>query len=323
MNFVRLLGIGLALIVLAQIVEFVLKNVDTAVIAVIILGIISLVGYILFNPLLLPSNRKKLVSQSKEFIDSLEIKDTNGMKTYLSNTANEHMFIPEQVQEFTLKVEQTLVHAIALAKIHPHLATLRRKKTQNIYKDDYGVAHTKNWIKECEYFIDVVLLPLSHPLPVFLKSTAYYDLLNDQSNSRTIEYWVKYLDDLVDAGDSRIYLNDLELMSGHDYETFVGNIVEDCNWLVQVTKGSGDQGADVIAERDGVRIVIQCKLYASTVGNKAVQEVFAAKSFYDCDYAFVVSNSTYTPSARKIAERTEVQLLHHDELPQILKNLST
>src|SRR5690606_1984973 len=129
------------------------------------------------------------------------------------------------------------------------------------------------------------------------------------------------LDDTIEASTPKSTNLQYDSMTGHDYERFVGNLVGDCGWGVQVTKGSGDQGADVIAERDGVRVVIQCKLYASTVGNKAVQEVYAAKTFYDCDYACVVSNAGYTPSARKIASRTGVHLLHHDEIGAYLSDL--
>lgn len=321
MGVIRLLGIGFAIIVLLRLGELALANPGTFSVILAILGAALVGAYLLTNPLLLPYNRQNLVSMCNELIDSLGITSADTLKAHLSRAASESMLTPKKVGEFESCVEKTLVQAIALAKIQPHMATLRRKRAQNTYKDDYGILHEDGWLKECEYFVTVVLLPLDHPIPEFANFTGRYDLLNDLSNSKVVEAWVEYLDDLIDADDSRTYLNDLTTMSGHDYETFVGNIVEECDWEVQVTKGSGDQGADVIAARDGVRIVIQCKLYASTVGNKAVQEVFAAKSFYDCDYAFVVSNSTYTPSARKVAERTGVQLLHHDELPEKLEAL--
>ena len=48
---------------------------------------------------------------------------------------------------------------------------------------------------------------------------------------------------------------------------------------VDVTKGSGDQGIDVLAWKGGTKYGIQCKLYASPVGNKAVQEAYAGKTF--------------------------------------------
>ncbi len=57
------------------------------------------------------------------------------------------------------------------------------------------------------------------------------------------------------------------------------------------------------------------------MGNKAVQEVYAAKKFEQADHAAVVSNETYTPSARKIAMSTGVALLHHAEVLEWAENV--
>jgi restriction system protein len=50
------------------------------------------------------------------------------------------------------------------------------------------------------------------------------------------------------------------------------------------------------------------------VGNKAVQEVFAAKRHEQAHHAAVVTNNDFTRSARQIAATTDVTLLHHDQL---------
>src|SRR5260370_20799459 len=65
------------------------------------------------------------------------------------------------------------------------------------------------------------------------------------------------------------------------------------------------------------RVVVQCKRYASAIGNSAVQEAYAGKSFERDDYAAVVSNAKFTPGARQLAETTGVILLHHEELGQL------
>jgi restriction system protein len=70
---------------------------------------------------------------------------------------------------------------------------------------------------------------------------------------------------------------------------------------------------DIIAERDGKRIVVQCKFYSKPVGNKAVQEA-AARLHGRADKAIVVSNAAYTKAARQLAGTTGVILLHHDDL---------
>jgi restriction system protein len=85
-------------------------------------------------------------------------------------------------------------------------------------------------------------------------------------------------------------------------------------WDARLTTITGDQGTDIIAERDGKRVVVQCKFYSKPVGNKAVQEVAAAKQHERADQAVVVSNAAYTKAARQLAGTTGVFLLHHDDL---------
>ena len=86
------------------------------------------------------------------------------------------------------------------------------------------------------------------------------------------------------------------------------------DWETLVTPKSGDQGADLIIEKYGLKFVVQCKFYNNPVGNKAVQEVIAAKGFYDAWGAIVVTNSDYTKSARQLAESHGVILLHDSQI---------
>ncbi len=70
----------------------------------------------------------------------------------------------------------------------------------------------------------------------------------------------------------------------------------------------------MIASKNGRRVVIQCKKHAQPVGNKAVQEVTAARIYFDAHRAAVVSNASYTPAARALSEKTGVLLLHFTDL---------
>ena len=80
---------------------------------------------------------------------------------------------------------------------------------------------------------------------------------------------------------------------------------------VTVTKGSGDQGVDILAQKNGIKFGIQCKYYSHPVGNKAIQEAYAGADFYDCDKAMVMTNSTFTKAARELADKLEVELWEH------------
>lgn len=86
-------------------------------------------------------------------------------------------------------------------------------------------------------------------------------------------------------------------------------------WNAEVSKASGDQGLDVMATRnDGVSVAIQTKYYNTPVGNKAVQEIIAARGYYKTDYAVVVSNSSFTKSACDLALANGVELIHHNSI---------
>ena len=73
----------------------------------------------------------------------------------------------------------------------------------------------------------------------------------------------------------------------------------------------------MIAERGGQQAVIQCKLYQSPVGNKAVQEAFAAMSHYSTDLAAVTTSSGFTPSAQRLSATTGVILVLHSEIDRV------
>ena len=105
-------------------------------------------------------------------------------------------------------------------------------------------------------------------------------------------------------------------MCGHEYEHVIAKELRRCGWKAYVTQGSGDQGVDVVATKRGVKMAVQCKRSSSRVGNKAVQEVFAGMHHYGADLGVVISDNSYTNSARELANSLEgVYLAHHDQIP--------
>ncbi|GLQ53607.1 restriction endonuclease [Devosia nitrariae] len=103
-------------------------------------------------------------------------------------------------------------------------------------------------------------------------------------------------------------------MTPIQFERWCENALRWSGWSANGTKASGDQGADVVATKDGVKVVLQCKLFSRPVGNAAVQEIFAAKAHYSASGAAVVSNQVYTPAAQQLARSCGVKLLHADDL---------
>ncbi len=101
----------------------------------------------------------------------------------------------------------------------------------------------------------------------------------------------------------------MDELEGHDFEYYCADILRERGFEdVEVTKGSGDFGADILAERDGVTYAIQCKCYDKPVGVHAVQEAYAGRDYYDRQVAAVMTNQYFTEPAVKLAKKLKVLL---------------
>lgn len=101
----------------------------------------------------------------------------------------------------------------------------------------------------------------------------------------------------------------LEEMEGHEFEYFCAQLLERRGFEeVEVTKGSGDYGVDILAEKDGVTYAVQCKRYTAPVGVKAIQEAYAGKDYYDRMVGAVMTNQYFTAPAVEAAKKLKILL---------------
>jgi restriction system protein len=203
----------------------------------------------------------------------------------------------------------------AVAKfINEQATVLARRRAQLIYTDTYGIEQTDKWDKEKKYILSKVipehLTKLGHSQDSIWKATkpSFWSFpprspvlaaLDKAAQSVKIDH---------------LHPDFSEVATGIEHENFCAEKLRRAGWSARVTVATGDQGTDIVAERGGKRVVFQCKLYSKPVGNKAVQEAAAARMHERADLAIVVSNASYTRSARQLAGTTGVMLLHHNEL---------
>ena len=128
-------------------------------------------------------------------------------------------------------------------------------------------------------------------------------------------------------GAPRAYRNDIvrcsgidviDEMTGEEFEARLGTLFTGFGYRVNLTKASGDFGADLVLEADGTRTVVQAKRYDSPVGIEAVQEVIGAKAHYGASEAWVVTNSEFTDAAFTLADENRVVLIDRSELVECL-----
>lgn len=106
-------------------------------------------------------------------------------------------------------------------------------------------------------------------------------------------------------------------MNPYDYEHFCAAEFNKIGWDANATQGSSDQGVDVIATKNDVTLVAQCKKFMKPVGNKAVQEIVAGMKFYGASIGLVIAPNGYTNSAKKLAEANSIKLIHHSEIESL------
>ena len=116
------------------------------------------------------------------------------------------------------------------------------------------------------------------------------------------------------------FSGDYDLMEGREFEFFCADLLQKRGFLeVEVTKGSGDYGVDILAEKDGITYAIQCKRYEEPIGVKAVQEVYAGKDYYDRMVGVVMSNQYFTKAAVDMAGKLKIMLWDRGYLEEMIE----
>lgn len=112
----------------------------------------------------------------------------------------------------------------------------------------------------------------------------------------------------------------LDEMEGLDFEYYCAELLKSHGFVdVEVTRGSGDYGIDILAEKEGVTYAIQCKRYNGPVGVKAIQEAYAGRDYYDRMVGCVLTNQYFTQPAVEAAKKLKILLWDRGYLESMLE----
>ena len=186
--------------------------------------------------------------------------------------------------------------------IAQHEEALAKKRRQMVQLDAYGCEKVQTWNREKKYFINTLLVPY----------LSVIGLVPYDDKERLKELYPEF-DDAVERSAQRGLENRpasntiIDITNGQDYERFCAGLLTENGWEARVTQATGDQGADIIANYNGLRVVFQCKFY---------------RIHEQADVAVVISNTAYTRSAESLAGTTGTILIHHDDIPALLGMIS-
>lgn len=204
------------------------------------------------------------------------------------------------------------VGAKARQAVAAHADALARRRAVLIRTDDYGVSDASRWSREIDHFIENIVLPLLSPAEARMLRAREVEL--KAAIDRQV---VAHVGSLV----ATLGQGEVEGLTPSAFEAHCAQLLAAQGWSARTTALSGDQGADIIADKDGMRLIVQCKLLGRPVGNKAVQEAHSAKTHFGAQHAAVVTNADFTRAARDLAATTGVFLLHHTQLGEIEQRL--
>ena len=160
-----------------------------------------------------------------------------------------------------LTIEQTARHSMALVT----------KERQTVYKDEYGNTIFEAMDREVDRFIKSTVLRKAVPGD-YAKALSAFEVkeaLQGLVYNRLYDVHIPYEDE-KDA-DAPLAIPD----DHKAFEHWCAQTLEHQGWEARVLGEAGDQGADVIGTKDGIKLVVQCKRWAAPVTNRAVQEVAA------------------------------------------------
>lgn len=188
---------------------------------------------------------------------------------------------------------------------------LQIQYVQKTRPDRYGTVNYDEWSKEVSFFTSTRIKPLLDQRGL----SKYWKRIESGAITLINEF---AQEPLPISAVQNTYVSDPRKydprMDPFDYEQYCALLLQADGWNAHVTQKSGDQGADVIASKEGCKIAIQCKLYSKSVGNDAVQQAFTARTHTGSTAAIVATNSTFTKFAYDASATTGVFLVHHAQL---------
>ena len=158
------------------------------------------------------------------------------------------------------------------------------------------------------------------PIKLFLSDNEYLSLSENERNQRALDNYI--------ASHKKT-----SWQIGRDYEMYVGYRMRNNGLIVEQTGISDkleDLGRDIIAHKNGVHYIIQCKYWASdkVIREKHIAQLYGTGVCYALENQFPLdkvkcvfyTNIEYSDMARQFASALSVKLISHfelDEYPRI------
>lgn len=114
-------------------------------------------------------------------------------------------------------------------------------------------------------------------------------------------------------------LSQVDGMDGIEFEGYIADVLKQQGYTNIRFTEKYDYGVDIIATKNGVRWGIQVKRYSGLVKADAVRQVVTGLRVYGCDREMVITNSTFSRVAQRLAASNHCILVDRASLNSLNK----
>ncbi|GAV22667.1 restriction endonuclease [Carboxydothermus pertinax] len=172
----------------------------------------------------------------------------------------------------------------------------------------------------CGFFLGMFFLTFIIYLP-FPKANYGFDIITVlivEAIATVFFFTVKFfISGVIDSIYKKSGIKDVDKMTGEQFEHWLELLFKEYGYKVERTRKTADYGADLIIEKENIKIAVQAKRHKNKVGIKAVQEAISAVKFYGCHKAAVCTNNYFTENAINLAKANNVELIDRDKLVKL------
>lgn len=195
-----------------------------------------------------------------------------------------------------------------------HLPMLARRRAAMVRVDEQGVVEDEAWQQECLRFAEDLVRPRLTEAEAAAVAAAgparlLTAMLGDPGHMERAWYVAR--------------LSYHHAMPPSAYEAFCAARLREAGWHCERGPPSDGGGADIVARRDGVTLILRCWKTSAGVRPAVVQDAAAARQRLGADAAAVVSNAPFSSAAIALGAATGTLMLNHAELDLVAERIGS
>jgi hypothetical protein len=111
-------------------------------------------------------------------------------------------------------------------------------------------------------------------------------------------------------------------LRGVEFEKALANLYRSLRYSVQETKRSHDEGIDLFLQKDGKRIIVQCKGHEKPIGRGVINALYGVLMHDGSDSAVLACPAGFTNGVREFADGKPIELIALKEIIEMAESVA-